>query len=611
MTRTPTYDFRREAAIAINSGMSNAIILSGNIHGLFFLEDGDGDYVPLVDFLTAKWNVPGQILVIYQPNGKIRILDDASGQSSREQLKDAWLKWKTGSSTTDLQIREMLSLRRVRDEAKALSSSFDSAMKQAENDPVGALQLLRQLCLCSRTTRDDGPLLKENLIVVIDEADMLFPEGEVSRLSLTDRRVVGLCQEWFSDPLFMNGRDAVILLSGSRSAINRRLTTLPQVRGFDVPAPDGTSRAHFIRWFNQRQPDGRKVQLWSSQQDLARLTGGLSIHALRQLLLVSCHTGRKVTAEDVIVHVQEYIRSQLGEDVVEFKCPAHTLKDVVGFKRLKQFLRSEFIPRLQSTGPDALAGAAVSGPIGSGKSFIFEAVAAEADMVVLVLKNLRSKWFGETDVIFETLRRVLDSLARVLIFVDEADTQFGGVGADAHPTERRLTGKIQAMMADPKLRGRVKWLLMTARIHLLSDDIRRPGRVGDLIMPVLDPEGEDRKAFIRWLVKPVVKDALSKSELAALYGLTEGYFAASFASLRAELIAKADRGKLSVQQIIDFASDHILPDIGQTRRLQTLYAMLNCTRLSLLPETVADADISVVREQWLAEIRQLESRGIR
>jgi SpoVK/Ycf46/Vps4 family AAA+-type ATPase len=89
---------------------------------------------------------------------------------------------------------------------------------------------------------------------------------------------------------------------------------------------------------------------------------------------------------------------------------------------------------------------------------------------------------------FDYLRRVLDALAKVLIFVDEADTQFGGVGAETHSTERRLTGKIQAMMSDPRLRGRVIWLLMTARIQLLSPDIRRPGRVGDLIIPVLDPD---------------------------------------------------------------------------------------------------------------------------
>jgi hypothetical protein len=98
----------------------------------------------------------------------------------------------------------------------------------------------------------------------------------------------------------------------------------------------------------------------------------------------------------------------------------------------------------------------------AGKSFIFEAVAAELGIPVLVLKNLRSKWFGETDVIFERLRRCLEALSKVLLFVDEADTQFGGVGQDTHETERRLTGKIQAMMGDSSLRGKVIWLQVYA-----------------------------------------------------------------------------------------------------------------------------------------------------
>ena len=41
----------------------------------------------------------------------------------------------------------------------------------------------------------------------------------------------------------------------------------------------------------------------------------------------------------------------------------------------------------------------MGGAIGSGKTFIFEAVAAELDMVVLVLKNIRSQWYGQTDVL--------------------------------------------------------------------------------------------------------------------------------------------------------------------------------------------------------------------
>ena len=465
------------------------------------------------------------------------------------------------------------------------------------------------MCLCSRTSIDGEDLLREDLIIIIEGADLLIPEaGGIPNLSDTDRHRVSTCQDWFSDPGFMTHGDSVILVSESRSLVNQRIARLPQVLEVEVPSPDEESRKHFITWFNKQQTDEGKIKLWGSQQELARFTGGLTIHALRQLLTVACHEKRKLTLGDVIGKVEEFIQSQLGEDVVEFKKPAHTLKDVVGFQRLRQFLKEELIPRFRSTGPDALPGAAVAGPIGGGKTFLFEAVAADLGMVVLVLKSIRSQWFGQTDVIFERLRRVLESLSSVLIFVDEADTQFGGVGAGTHETERRLTGKIQAMMSDPKLRGRAVWLLMTARIHLLSSDIRRPGRVGDLIIPILDPEGEDRRDFLRWVLKPVLEGKPGEEELSQLEGFTQGYSAAAFASLRSELIAKSVKEKLGIDKILEIVADHLPPAIGAARRYQTLQALLNCTRRSLLPDpNVTDSE----RAAWEREIAKLEASGIR
>jgi SpoVK/Ycf46/Vps4 family AAA+-type ATPase len=270
---------------------------------------------------------------------------------------------------------------------------------------------------------------------------------------------------------------------------------------------------------------------------------------------------------------------------------------------LKQFLRSEFLPRFRATDEKALPGAGVAGPIGSGKTFIFEAVAGELGVPVLVLKSIRSQWYGQTDVIFERLRRVLLALEKVVIFVDEADTQFGGVGGETHATERRLTGKIQAMMSDPSLRGKVTWLLMTARIHRLSPDIRRPGRVGDLIIPVLDPEGDDRTQFLRWVVRGLVGEP-SPADLERLEQLTPGYSAAAFASLRSQLKASEVATFDDVARIV---GDHIPPAIGLTRRYQTLQALINCTRRSLLPDPQAtDAQ----REAWQTEARRLEAMGI-
>ena len=94
------------------------------------------------------------------------------------------------------------------------------------------------------------------------------------------------------------------------------------------------------------------------------------------------------------------------------------------------------------------------------------------DMVVLVLKNLRSQWFGQTDVIFDDLTRS-GSPFKVLIFVDEADHSSAPL-AQAHETERRLTGKIKATDVRPTSQGQGILAADRTRIHRLSPDLRRP-----------------------------------------------------------------------------------------------------------------------------------------
>ena len=115
-------------------------------------------------------------------------------------------------------------------------------------------------------------------------------------------------------------------------------------------------------------------------------------------------------------------------------------------------------------------------------------------------------------------------------------------------------------MSDPQLRGRVIWLLMTARIHLLSPDIRRPGRVGDLIIPVLDPEGDDRKEFVNWVLGSVVEDP-GDEDTSVLDALTEGYSAAAFASLRSTLSppAATAHADMEIGQINDVVGTTFRP----------------------------------------------------
>ncbi len=599
----PKYEFFSQLARIINSGQARSIVLSGNVNDLFF--NGES-YVPLVPFLLRKTSVSGLIQVVYELNGPVRLRGE-----DQAKLREAWAAWKTGLDINALAIKELgsdsskIDLRR---------REFDQYLRDAIGNATQALEFLRQLSICSRVA------LRENLLIFIEAADMLLPSGDesISRMNDSQLRRIAIVTDWFSDPDFFSGKDTVCLITESRSQIHSRIARLPQVLGVEAPAPDTATRAHFVAW-NQAQPAAAAIPVpedsTTSQLDapeptgqldaLAESTAGLTIHALRQLLLASAYNHRPVSRDDVVRQVEQFIQTQLGEDVVEFKKPKHTLKDVVGNVGLKKFLAETMLPRLALPDDRALPGAAVAGPIGGGKTFIFEAVAAELDMPVLVLKSIRSQWFGQTDVIFERLRRVLEALEKVVIFVDEADTQFGGVGEGAHETERRLTGKIQGMMSDPALRGKVIWLLMTARIHLLSPDIRRPGRVGDLIIPVLDPVGQDRRDFIQWMLKPAGEAGANLLQWLDQEGLAADFSAAGFAALRSQIKAIPPKSEAELKASI---GDFIQPAIGQTRRYQTLQALVNCTRRSLLPDPHVSEE---QRALWEREINLLEAQGIR
>lgn len=582
------HPFFSHLARVLNSQQARSLIVHGNVYDLFF--DGES-YQPLLPFLCAKCRVPGLNLIVYELNGPIRILDDPDG------LRSAWIKWKTGVDRDTLMLRGLSSKRQAA-ELSQHEREFDQLLLDAIGNSTLALELMRQLTVCSRQSG-----YSRDLLILIEAADMLLPSGrgDVGHLTDTQLRRISVVQDWFGDPEFFTGRDAVCLIAESQELIHPRVSRMPQVLGVEVPSPSSEDRTHFVSTqFEELVPH---PELWDSREALVEMSAGLTNHAMRQLLVGASYREQRIEPSVVIEKIEQHIQTQLGDDVVEFKKPEHRLSDVIGFTKLKGFLDSDVIPRFRAEGDAALAGAAVAGPIGSGKTFIFEAVAAELGMPVLVLKGLRSQWFGQTDVIFERLRRVIESLDRVLIFVDEADTQFGSVAGESHATERRLTGKIQAMMSNRKLRGKVFWLLMTARIHLLSPDLRRPGRVGDLIIPVLDPEGDDREAFLRWTIASVEREP-SAETLKRLEEATKGYSSAAFAGLRSEIKAIQPE---TIEDVVAMVEDRLVPDITDVRRYQTLQALINCTRRSLLPDPDVD---DVARAGWHQELRTLESRGV-
>lgn len=575
---TPKYGFMRRVAQILTHGITRSIVLTGNIQDLFFA----GQYQQIIPFLQAKYGaLNGMLLLVWEQNGPLRF----TCAEDRKILSQAWNAWRTDSPVSLRKLEELIN----------------------ESTPTATLELLRQLCVLSRLRKpeDGSPYLLKQFIIIIEGADLLLPNANITHLSDAALQRILIMRDWIGDPGFQAGSDYLILLSESRSKLSYEVTSNPYLLEVAVSNPSEEERLHFIRWFNAGKTPCATFE--QGEEAFAKQTAGLTIQTLHQFLKRSAYLSETLGVSQWIEAEEEQAKTQLGEGVLEFKQPTHRLSDVCGSTRLKAFIAKVLIPRIRNGGKGAPSGICICGPNGAGKTFIFEAVAAELGIPVVVLRNIRSKWFGDSDMIMERLERFLKAFTQVEVFVDEVDVQFGGVSPDTHETERRIAARFNNIISDPQNKGRIIVMGMTARVNLLPPDMLRAGRLGDMIIPVLDPEEADRDAFIAWMLKEAgieepgeLLETVREHTLHAYAGLFEQY-RQELKSLRNEL------GRtLTTEEILSVIRE-ILPAaaIGKSREYQTIQAIHYTTRRSLLTD-----EQYKLREDAPRRLRQLEAEGI-
>ncbi len=564
----------------LNGGVSRSILLSGNITDLFPVDsptDRKRTYHQIIPYHMKMYGgLENFILVVWEQNGPIRIVTPGA----RALITDAW-RTATGPNKID-------------------------ALMSGEN-PTVTLEVLRQLCVLSRSKRPDGsPYLSKQLLIVIDGADLILPRSPIAHLSDGALRRIMIMRDWIADPDFQSAYDFLILVGESRSSMSEEITKNPYLVEVGIGLPTTSERKEFLEWCNATAE--KKVKFEGGIASFAKVSAGLSLQTLHQLIKRATAAKSKLGPDDVIAAVEEQAKMQLGEGILEFKRPSHRLADVCGNSRIKQFIADVLIPRIKKGGKGAPSGICVVGPIGAGKTYTFEAMASEIGIAVVILKSIRSMWFGDTDVIFERLERFLRAFDQVLVFVDEIDTQFGGIGPQVHETERRLTGRFNNLISSVANRGKIIVLGLTARVHLLPPDLLRAGRLGDFIIPVLDPSSEDRKEFVAWMLKPSGITAPSAGFMDQIGNIIAGAYAGLFEAYRQELKAQREfKGEDLTEEEVIKALREILPlsTIGPTRERQRLEAIRHTTRMSLL-----DPKDLEVRKDAVVLIRKLELEGI-
>ena len=178
----------------------------------------------------------------------------------------------------------------------------------------------------------------------------------------------------------------------------------------------------------------------------------------------------------------------------------------------------------------------------------------------------------------------------VVVVVDEADAALGSREQDGDSgTSSRVFAMIAAQMGDTQYRGRIIWMLLTARPDLLPIDLKRQGRA-EVHIPLFYPtdENEIRQMFVILAKKLgsrlAAEDIPPVPQRGQLSGADiEGIVGRAW---RTSLLAGADH--VTRDALAEVVSQFMPSTQGLERELQEIAAMLECTDRQFLPPAILE-----------------------
>jgi hypothetical protein len=319
-------------------------------------------------------------------------------------------------------------------------------------------------------------VLAANLVVPPDQGGV---NHELSALVLQLR-------DWASDGLLGDHASATFLVTDNLNDLHPLLATNPRANAVKLPLPtvDEIAGALTILQAENPVPAGSAPGALTIPQTAAMLAGA-TLSAIESLLKTAVYRGAGLGQTEVAAMKKRLVEQDCN-GLIEFIQPIRTLDDLYGMEAAKTWLRQDLALWRQGETQAMPMGYLICGPVGTGKTYLVECLAGEANVPVVKLKNFRDKWVGSSEGNLERIFRLVHALGRCYLFVDEADQALGrrDSGGDDGGIGGRLYAMLAAEMSDPRNRGQIVWILASSRPDLIEVDLKRPGRV-DVKIPIL------------------------------------------------------------------------------------------------------------------------------
>jgi len=468
--------------------------------------------------------------------------------------------------------------------------------KVLPRDPGRALQILENYL---RMRLSDG----QSLALIIDFAETLAPGGDMGSLSAEDRFALTTLVKWASDPQFLAGDLSIVLLVENLAEISGRIARNPYVASIELPLPTEEERHDYV----QAKLDGKRLASVSEvpAPALAKMSAGLSRINLDRILTEAVEREVRITPEILKEKKKEIIQAEC-HGLLEFIEPSHTLDSVAGHTRAKEMLRQAAAALKKGRLEVLPMGYLISGPVGTGKTFLATCFAGEIGIPCVKFLNFRSQWQGVTEGNVEKIFNLLKALWPVAVMVDEADAFLGNREASGDSgTSSRVFASIASFMGNTEYRGKIVWFLLTARPDLLPVDLKRQGRAEEHLA-LFYPQSDAERDELARIVSKKVKVPHLPSFAALLPKGTQ----MSGADIEAVLVRSkfralaAGREEPTEEDVRAVVADFVPPSYPLEIELQNLAAVQECTSRELLPEVYRTMERDTVTRR-IRELKQL------
>ena len=445
-------------------------------------------------------------------------------------------------------------------------------LRQLPKDPARALPLIEHFLLYG-----------EQVAIIINFLDTIIPAGDVSYMSPDDRTNLVAFQRWITSSRLLKKDNIVVLIAESVAEVHPRIRQNSRLAAIDIPYPDDAERLEFISNLRSQLP---QLKSEVTDEQVALTTSGLNRVHLNSLIRSAATENNALTLERIRQKKKELIEAECV-GLVEFVHPRFGLDSVGGMSKAKSFMRSIAETIRAGNTEEAPMGILISGPIGTGKTFLAECFAHDCGMNAVAFKNFRERWVGSSEANLEKILNLLQTLAPIVVLIDEADATLGSreSGGDSG-VDARIFSKLAAAMGDTRNRGRILWILMTSRPDLLPIDLKRQGRAEEHISLFYPESEEDRLAIIEAMIG---KHNIAH-EVSDWSPITQSKLTLSGADIESMLIRArrmgrmAGREKTNNEDVANVASEFSPARDEMAVEYQILVAAREATSKEMVPE---------------------------